>query len=332
MKSALINLKRLNAGRILKIMMGLMLVLLCEAAIGQEHYVVTASKAVVKKEASDESSIIGVLWKGDDVYVHAIKGSWAEIDYKKSRAFVLRKYIEKSSKPIFTNPSTSSTSPNSSLTFATTTSSNSSNTSLSSASSTSSAASESGLKPAGNNQLTAANNATNEVEKKPRQTSPVRRTQALNFALGGTLGKNKNVKFPSFYTLESESGSFFASSSVFYNLGLGLYFVDFKTSVSGYSYKSFSWGLRIPAHIGYMFGNEDKFHLALRAGVCTNFLFSQKVNKERVKVAFKDRFGFTGSFKATIGYGVFCLSAEYLLPFKSGSDGGAWMFGIAFGI
>lgn len=280
-----------NKSTILGIML---LVLICSMAMGQEHYVVNTTRLNVRKAASAESAIAGELQKGDDVYVHSFKGSWAEIDFKGGRAFVSKKYIEMVSdtetETVFSNEIEEEPEP-----------------------------------------IVSSYEAESTVSNKDGNQTKVRHSGALNIAFGGKKHSGSYSSSSSTFIIEYESGHFFPTTAVFYNLGLGLYFGNSKSSGHGYSYKASSWGLRIPLHVGYMFGNEDKLHVALRGGVYTNFLIGNKMNKETVKVPFKDRFGWTGSAKATVGYGIFCLTAEYLIPFKSGSEG-LWMFGLSFGM
>ena len=279
---------------ILRFIIGFVFVLLCYAAIGQEQYVVTATRLNVRKTASAESAIVGGLQKDDIVTVRSFKGGWAEIDFKNGKAFVAKKHIEKKPESV-------------TVTIA-------------------SEEKELITTPLVSNSEKEKTNVNDDDKK-----DAGRFCDALNFSLGGRKTSGSPTVTSTTFTFDYESGRFIATSSAFYNLGLGLYFGWAKSSASGYSFKSSNWGVRIPFHFGYMFGNEDKLHAALRGGVYTNFLIGNKMNKETVKVPFKDRFGWTGSAKATIGYGVFCLTAEYLIPFKSGSDG-AWMFGLSLGM
>ena len=272
----------------------LLLMLLSNTLMGQEHYVVTATRLNVRKTASSESAIVGGLKKDDIVTVRSFKGGWAEIDFKDGRAFVAKKYIQKSPESITETISSEE--------------------------------SELITTPLVGDTEVVATKAESDNSQNVGRFCDV-----LNLSFGGRSSSGSSSSRSSTFAFDYESGRFIATSSAFYNLGLGLYFGWGKSSGYGSSYKSFSWGLRIPFHAGYMFGKENGFHAALRGGVYTNFLFSSKLNGERVKVAFKDRFGWTGSAKATIGYGIFCLTAEYLIPFKSGSDG-VWMFGLSLGM
>lgn len=277
-----------------KVVFCLAFVLLCGVAFGQEHYVVTAAKLNVRTAASVESAIVGALSKGDDVRVHSFKGSWAEIEFRNGRAFVSKKYIEE-----FADTETETL-----------------------------FSDETEFEPG---PIDNSFEAESTVSNKDDNQTKVRHSGALNIAYGGKNHSGSYSSSSSTFIIEYESGRFFSTTPVLYNLGLGLYFGSAKSSGSGYSYKSSNWGLRIPLHLGYMFGKEDKLHVALRGGVYTSFLIGSKMNKETVKVPFKDRFGWTGSVKATVGYGLFCLTAEYLIPFKSGSEG-LWMFGLSFGM
>ena len=279
--------------RVLKTLFGLAFVLLCGVAFGQGHYVVAAHRLNVRKSASSKSAIMGVLSKGDEVYVHSFKGSWAEIDFKNGSAFVSKNYIEASAD---TETETISSNMNEE-------------------------------EP----KLLENYEAESKVSDKKDNQTAVRYSGALNFAYGGKNQSGSYATSSSTFTFDYESGEFFSTTPVFYNLGLGLYFSKAKSSGHGYSYKASNWGLRIPFHVGYMFGEENNLHIALRGGVYTNFLFGSKMNDKRVKVSFKDRFGWTGSAKATVGYGILCLTAEYLMPFKSGADG-VWMFGLSLGM
>lgn len=275
--------------RVLKTLFGLVFVLLCGIAFGQGNYVVKASRLNVRKAASAESAIVGGLQKGDDVYVHSFKGSWAEIDFKGGRAFVSKKYIEECPEPVAEIVAPTEPEP-----------------------------------------LTVVEEQTPETTKVAvkKEKDAWRRAEALMLAFGG----NRSSSYSSFvFTIDYESGNYFATTDAFYTLGLGLYVTKFNNKSSYSSYDALSWGMRIPVHIGYMFGKEDRFHIAARAGVYTDFLFSSKLNKERVKVKFKDRFAWEGGIRITVGYGIFTISGEYLFPFKSSSKG-AWMFGFTLGI
>lgn len=294
METAIEMFKKHNQYHIQKAIIGVIIVLLCNAAFGQDHYVVTAAKLNVRKAASVESAIVGALSKGDEVCVHSFKGSWAEIDFKNGHAFVSKKYIE-----VISEAETGTIIPNEI---------------------------EAEPESIGNNY-----EPESTISNKDDNQTKIRRSGALNLAFGGKKHSGSISSSSSTFIIEYESGRFFSTTPVFYNLGLGLYFGNAKSSGHGYSYKASSWGVRVPFHFGYMFGKEDNLHVALRGGVYTNFLIGNKLNKETVKVPFKDRFGWTGSVKATIGYGVFCLTAEYLIPFKSESEG-LWMFGLSLGM
>lgn len=86
---------------ILKVLMVSFLTMaFCAFALGQEKYIVTASKLNVRKGPSSQSSIIGSLSKGDTINVNSLKKSWAQIEYKKGVGYVASKYIQ----PILEEP------------------------------------------------------------------------------------------------------------------------------------------------------------------------------------------------------------------------------------
>ena len=191
------------------------------------------------------------------------------------------------------------------------------------------------LTESGENFVQMENNYVTPTYTAEKNDSPnaKRGTGGLAMALGGTnLFARKPEIWSYVFTVNIESGSFISSTPLFYDSGVGLYFNGLSRRLS-YSTTSdaSSWGMRIPAHFGwYAFGNEEDLHLTLRAGIYTNFLFNSKMDKQSLKVKFKDRFGFDGGVRATLGYKLFCISAEYLFPIK-GSGDGAFMFGITLG-
>lgn len=88
-----------NKAKLVRALLCLSLMLLFGTAAAQDRYEVTATRLNVRKAASAESAVLGSLSKGDQVDVYSFKGGWAEIEFKNGRAYVAKKYIEKSSQP-----------------------------------------------------------------------------------------------------------------------------------------------------------------------------------------------------------------------------------------
>lgn len=88
------------------LLISILTIMWCGLVLGQEKYVVTATKLNVRKLPSAESTILGSLSKDDIVNVRSLKKSWAEIDFKENIGYVSLKYIQPVQKggPTVTKP------------------------------------------------------------------------------------------------------------------------------------------------------------------------------------------------------------------------------------
>lgn len=278
--------------KLMRALFCLFVLMICGTVMAQDRYVVTATRLNVRKDASAESAVVGGLSKGDQVDVYSFKGGWAEIGFKEGKAFVAKKYIEK---VILSEP-------------------------------------EAHIQEENETQPEIVTNETKSSANVTNDDNPndSRVAAALVFAFGGH-NVFKHSQTSSFtMVMECEGGKFISTSSAFYTFGLGLFISSAYSKNAYYTYDASNWGFRIPAHIGYLLGNDKKFHASVRAGVYTNFIVGNKVNKEHVDISFGDRFSWNGGIRFTVGYKEYCLMAEYEFPFQSGGKG-VWMFGFLGG-
>lgn len=275
-----------------------LLLLLCITATAQDIYVVTATKLNVRKSASAESSIVGSLSKGDKVDVYNFKGGWAEIGFKNGTAFVSKKYLEKVESETTSQSKLPST-------------------------------------PAP------------EPQKKETQvlTMPKEKPSAASFDLIGSASFYFNFsRHSSYWNVSSDVGviftrtygflSFSSESCVFATGGLGLSYYSYSESFSyaGYSasVNGSSSTFLFPLRAGIRIGGNDGINGTLQAGLVPSFTLYSIANSETVHLSFGDRWGISGSIKATIAYKRYGLMAEYMFPFSSGTKG-VFLYGVCIG-
>lgn len=319
----------LSNGKILKALLSTMLMVwLGSNVFAQGNYVVKDENVGVREGASMNSTIIGILNKGDEVKVRSFHEEWAKIDFNHRSGFVLRKSI-KPSLVLAQETDVPAEKGRQPLTRVTGDGSNDGNVRqpLTRVDETSPSAGS------GQQNITRVDRQKSN-EKELEQTSASgenRHTSAINVLLGGKNFFNRKSSYNSSVLVEFVGGNCISTSSFFYHYGLGLAFGHAHTASYYGDIDVSNWGISIPVQVGYLFGKENDLHLSLKGGVNTNFLVNSKLNKENQKIKFKDRFGWTGGLRATLGYGLLSLSAEFHFPI-SGEGKGAFLFGVTLGI
>lgn len=141
-------------------------------------------------------------------------------------------------------------------------------------------------------------------------------------------------KTDTYYLHAIELGPRFGNSPVFFNMGLG---VDFTHTAKDKAYYN-SWNLHVPAYLGAVFGDTNKFHAAVRGGCVYNCLLQEfqgdsetQIHSE-VELQMDKRSSWFGSFRVTAGYNLYCLFVQYDIPIDSDDNDGLWRFGICFGL
>lgn len=154
------------------------------------------------------------------------------------------------------------------------------------------------------------------------QESP--NTISLFFA--GNIQKNTST-----FSFALEKSTMINKSFFFLSYGAELSISSSKFKTAHYKTESKATFIQIPVLLGGYFGNRDGLHATVRAGVSTNLNIRTKIDGEVQKMSFKDRFGWNGVVRGTIGFKIVSIMVEYDFPFKSGVDG-MLMLGVCCGI
>ena len=181
----------------------------------------------------------------------------------------------------------------------------------------------------GQNNVTIDDENTTQKEVKKDNTPTI----AGNLGLGSYHSNSKDgVSSMRIYANGFEVGPFIKGTPIFFTIGWGIDMIDVETKVEKIKYKLEQNELDIPIHAGFMLGDIDEIHLAVRGGVVLNYITSKKVNDEKVDLSGTDRTYWNGTARVSLGYNAVTIFAQYDFSLKSGGDSGIWRFGICLGM